>query len=71
MPKVATQISNDIYKKINEEVKLGIFPNVSAAINATLKKAYAKKSRAYLRWLMKKEGITEASMLQEAENLRR
>ena len=71
MPKIAAQISNDIYKKINEEVKLGIFPNLSAAINAALKKAYAKKSRAYLRWLVKKEGITEASLLKEIEILRR
>lgn len=71
MPKVATDIPDDLYKKIEEEVKLGIFPDVSEAINVALKKAYAKKSRAYLRWLIKKEGITEASMLKELENIRR
>ena len=71
MAKIAAQISDDIYKKIYEEVKLGIFPDISAAINAALKKAYAGKSRTYLRWLMKKEGITEAAMLKEIETLRK
>ena len=71
MPKIATNIPDDLYEKIEEEVKLGIFPNVSEAINAALRKAYAKKSRTYLRWLIKKEGVAEASMLKEFENIRR
>jgi len=71
MPKVATNIPNDLYKKIEEEVKLGMFSDFSEAINAALKQAYAKKSRTYLRWLIKKEGITETSMLKELENIRR
>ncbi|OGL45064.1 MAG: hypothetical protein A2149_09705 [Candidatus Schekmanbacteria bacterium RBG_16_38_11] len=61
----------DVPKKLDEEVKLGIFPDISAAINAALKKAYAKKSRAYLKWLMKKECITEAAMMKEIETLRK
>ena len=71
MPKVATTIPNDLYKKIEEEVKLGMFSDFSEAINASLKKAYAKKSRTYLRWLIKREGIAETSMLKEFENIRR
>ena len=71
MPKVATDIPDDLYKKIEEEVNFGIFPNVSEAINAALRKAYAIKSRTYLKWLIKKEGITEVSMLKELENIRR
>ena len=71
MPKVIAQISDDEYKKLEEEVKLGIFRNVSEAISAAIKKAYAKKSRAYLRWVTKKEGITEASMLEELKGIRR
>ena len=71
MVKIAAQISDDIYKKIYKEVKLGIFPNISTAINAALKKAYAEKSRTYLRWLMTKEGITETAMLKEIETLRK
>ena len=67
MPRVMTQILDDIYKNIDEEVKLGIFSSPSEAINAALKKAYAGKSRTYLRRLMKKEGITEAEMLKELE----
>ena len=67
---VATNIPNDLYKKIEEEVKLGMFSDFSEAINAALKKAYTKKSRTYLRWLIKKEGITETSMLKELENIR-
>jgi len=43
-----------LYKKIEEEVKLGMFSDFSEAINAALKKAYAEKSRTYLRWLTKK-----------------
>jgi len=71
MPKVAATIPNDLYKKIEEEVKLGMFSDFSEAINMALKKSYAKKSRTYLRWLIKGEGITEASMLKELENIRR
>jgi len=71
MPRVMAQIPDDIYKNIDEEVKLGIFSSPSEAINAALKKAYAGKSRAYLRWLMKKEGITEAAMLKELDALRK
>ncbi len=55
MPKVSAQIPEEIYKRIDEEVRLGIFQNTSEAINAALKKTYAGKSRAYLRWLMKKK----------------
>ena len=70
MPKVDANISNDLYKKIEEEVKLGMFSDFSEAINTALKKVYAKKSRTYLRWLIKRESITEASMLKELENIR-
>lgn len=71
MPRVTAQISDDDYKKLEEEVKLGIFQNVSEAISAAIRKTYAKKSRAYLKWLMKREGITEASMLEELKAIRR
>jgi Arc/MetJ-type ribon-helix-helix transcriptional regulator len=71
MPKIATQIPEDIYKNISEEVKLGVFSDVSEAVNTALKKTYARKSRAFLRWLLKKEGITEAEILKELERLRR
>jgi len=71
MQKIATEIPDELYKKIEEEVKLGIFNNISEAINAALRKEYAKKSRRYLRWLVKKEGITEASMLKELKNIRK
>lgn len=71
MPRISAQIPENIYKKINEEVKLGIFSNFSEAVSAALKKAYARKSRTYFRWLMKKEGIKEAAMLKELNNLRK
>jgi len=41
--------SLSIHKNIDEEVKLGIFSSHSEAINVALKKAYAGKSRTYLR----------------------
>jgi Arc/MetJ-type ribon-helix-helix transcriptional regulator len=71
MPRVSAQIPDEIYERIGEEVKLGIFQNTSEAINAALKKAYAEKSRSYLRWLMKKEKISEESMLKELGDLRK
>ncbi|MGD0887250.1 MAG: hypothetical protein ABSA46_20595 [Thermodesulfovibrionales bacterium] len=71
MPKIIAQIPEDIFRNINEEVKLGIFSNASEAVNSALKKAYARKSRTYLKWLMKKEGLSETEMLQELEKLRK
>ena len=44
MPRITAQISDDVYKKLEEDVKLGIFRNLSEAISAAIKKAYAKKT---------------------------
>ncbi len=71
MPKIVAQIPDDIYRNIDEEIKLGVFSDASEAVVSALKKAYARKSRSFLRWLMKKEGLTEASMLKELEKMRR
>ena len=71
MPKIIAKIPEDIYKNINEEIKLGIFSDASEAVVAALKKAYARKSRSFLRWLMKKDSITEAEMLKELKKMRR
>ncbi len=71
MPKITAQIPDDIYRNINEEIKLGVFSDASEAVVSALKKAYARKSRSFLKWLMKKEGITEAGMLKELEKMRK
>ncbi len=71
MPKITAQIPEDIYMNINEEVKLGIFSDPSEAVASALRKAYARKSRTFLRWLVKKEGITEAEVLRELERIRK
>ncbi|RJQ28531.1 hypothetical protein C4565_03535 [Candidatus Parcubacteria bacterium] len=71
MPKITAEVPEKIYKNIAEEVKLGIFSNASEAINSALKKAYAGKSRSFLKWLVKKEGISEADMLKELTALRK
>lgn len=71
MPRIVAQIPEDIYKNINEEIKLGIFSNQSEAVVSALKKAYARKSRAFMRWLSKKEGITETGMLKELKKMRK
>jgi len=71
MPKIVAQVSNEIIENIREDVRLGIFSDASEAVISALKKAYAGKSRMYLRWLMKKEGITESEMLKELANLRK
>jgi len=71
MPKITAQIPEDIYRNINEEIKLGVFADASEAVVSALTKAYARKSRSFLKWLMKKEGITEAEMLKELEKMRR
>lgn len=70
MPKVSTDIPDDLYSKLEEEVQLGMFKDISSAINAALRKAYAKKSRSYLRWLAKKEDISEDSILEELKKIR-
>ncbi len=71
MPKITAEIPEDIYRNINQEVKLGVFSDTSDAVVSALKKAYARKSRSFLRWLVKKEGITEAGILKELEKMRR
>ena len=71
MPKITAQIPEDIYRNINEELKLGIFSDASEAVVSALKKTYAGKSRSFLKWLMKKEGITEAEMLKELDRIRK
>ncbi|OGF67206.1 MAG: hypothetical protein A2Y62_11800 [Candidatus Fischerbacteria bacterium RBG_13_37_8] len=71
MPKINAEVADDLLKKIKEDISIGIYPDISSAVNAALKKAYAKKSRTFLKWLMRKEGITEASLLKEWENIRR
>jgi len=71
MPRITAQIPKDIYMNINEEVKLGIFSDPSEAVASALKKAYARKSRTFLRWLMKKEDITESEALRELERIRK
>ncbi len=70
MPKIEAQIPEDIYRNINEEIKLGVFSDASEAVVSALKKAYARKSRSFLRWLMKKEGIVETEVLKELEKMR-
>jgi len=69
MPKIVAQVPEEIYRNINEEIKLGVFSDASEAVVLALKKAYAKKSRSFLRWLMKKEGITEVEMLKEIKKV--
>lgn len=71
MPKIVAQVPNEILENIREDVRLGIFSDASEAVISALKKAYARKSRMYLRWLMKKEGITESEMLKELATLRK
>ena len=71
MPRIVAQIPDDIYKNINEEIKLGIFSDTSEAVVSALKKAYARKSRSFLRWLIKKEVISEAEILRELGRLRK
>lgn len=71
MPRIVAQIPEDIFRNINEEIKLGIFSNTSEAVVSALKKAYASKSRTFLRWLAKNGGITETGMLKELEKIRK
>ncbi|MCJ7547515.1 MAG: hypothetical protein A2Z08_05910 [Deltaproteobacteria bacterium RBG_16_54_11] len=70
MPKIEAQIPEDIYRNITEEIKLGVFSDASEAVVSALKKAYARKSRSFLRWLMKKEGVAETEVLKELEKMR-
>jgi Arc/MetJ-type ribon-helix-helix transcriptional regulator len=71
MPKIVAQIPKDIYENMSEEIRLGIFSSASEAINAALRKAYAKKSRTYLKWLIKREDIKESDLLKELASIRK
>jgi len=71
MPRVEAQIPEEIYKNILKEIELGIFSNESEAVVSALKKSYARKSRSFLKWLMKKEGITEDEMLKALKKIRK
>ena len=44
MPKVSAQIPEELYRRIDEEVKFGIFRNTSDAINTALKKHTQRKA---------------------------
>jgi Arc/MetJ-type ribon-helix-helix transcriptional regulator len=37
MSKVTAELSNDTYKKLQEDIRLGIFKNVSEAINSVVR----------------------------------
>lgn len=67
MPKIIAQIPEEIYRNINEEIKLGVFSDTSEAVASALMKTYARKSRSFLKWLIKKEGISETEMLRWKE----
>ncbi len=71
MPRIEAQVPEEVYENILKEVELGIFANESEAVVSALKKAYARKSRSFLKWLMKKEGITEDEMLKELKKIRK
>ena len=71
IPESEAQIPDDIYRNITEEIKMGAFSDVSEAVVSVLRKAYARKSRSFLRRLTKKEGITETDMLKELEKHRK
>ncbi len=71
MPKIVAQVPDEILENIRQDVRLGIFSDASEAVISALKKTYARKSRMYLRRLMKKEGITESEMLKELATLRK
>ena len=71
MLKIVAQIPDDIYRNIDEEIKLGVFSDASEAVVSALKKAYARKSRTFLRWLVKKEGISETDLLGDLGKIRK
>ncbi|MEJ5362390.1 MAG: hypothetical protein WHV26_10045 [Spirochaetota bacterium] len=71
MPKITTNIPEELYDAINEYVKLGIFNSQQEAVLYAVKKSYAQKSRSYLKWLMKKEKIKEQDLLGEFKKIRK
>jgi Arc/MetJ-type ribon-helix-helix transcriptional regulator len=40
MPKIVAQVPDDIYRNINEDIRLGVFSDASEAVVLALKKAY-------------------------------
>jgi Arc/MetJ-type ribon-helix-helix transcriptional regulator len=57
------KIPKDIYSEMKDRIRLGLYANESEAISNSLKKVFAYESREFLRSLVKREKITERSML--------
>jgi len=70
MPKIQIDIPMDVHRKMREEVSAGVYPTIKAVVSDTLRKAYAVKSREFLRRLAAREKISETAMLKALAELR-
>ena len=64
------KIPKDIYSEMKDRIRLGVYASESEAISKSLKKVFAYESREFLRALVKREKITERSMLSEWRKIR-
>jgi Arc/MetJ-type ribon-helix-helix transcriptional regulator len=64
------KIPKDIYSEMRDRIRLGLYSNESEVISSALKKVFAQESREFLRSLVKREKITEKSMLNEWGRIR-
>lgn len=64
------KIPKEIYEEMKDRIRLGLYESESEAISKSLKKVFAYESREFLRSFVKREKITEKSMLREWRKVR-
>jgi len=64
------KIPVDLYKEIEERIRLGLFSTESEVIGKALRKSFAEEAREFLRKLIKNMGISEKSLLAEWKRIR-
>ena len=67
---IQARIPEQLYKNVEEMVKEGLYATTSEAVRDCLRKMFAEKHREILREEVKKQGITQETMLNEWEKIR-
>ena len=64
------KIPRDIYSEMKDRIRLGLYSSESEIINKALKKTFAQESRGFLKTFVKRQKISERSMLSEWRKIR-
>ena len=64
------KIPKNIYFEMKDRIRLGFYSSGSEVISKALKKVFAQESREFLKFLPRREKVTEKSMLREWRKIR-